>query len=796
MSLGSSSELFFAGSAAGGSYKIERSLRFNSADSAYLSRTPSVEGNRKTWTWAGWVKATTFNAPNVLFSANTSSLTTGYVAIYFTTDSALIVQIRESGVNKLNITSSVYRDPSAWYHLAVVVDTTQATAADRCKIYLNGSQVTIFSTQDAITQNFDTSVNDTVSTDIGVARNSGGTRVAFFNGYLADIHFIDGQALDPSSFGEFDTNGVWQPKAFGGSYGTNGFHLPFSDNSTAAALGTDTSGNGNTWTVNNISVAAGAGNDSLVDTPTSYGTDTGAGGEVRGNYATLNPLNKGSIVTISNGNLDFNYSAAGGVVTSTFPIPPGKWYWELSNAVDYVLVGCYQSGGLGLTYLGNGGVSFGFSNGGYTESSGVPDPTGSIIFSDTDVVGFAFDKDAGTLNVYKNNTLALSYTGLSGEWYPAVGQNAAGSGSFNFGQRPFAYTAPSGFKALCTTNLAEPTIADGSAAMDVALYTGNGTTQTISGLNFSPDLVWIKKRSGSEWHCINDTVRGAELYLSSNTTNAESGAGNVLTAFTSTGYTVGSQGLVNDNGFTFASWCWDAGSSTVTNTDGSITSQVRANASAGFSVVTYTGNNTAGATIGHGLGVAPQMLIIKRRDTTGTWRVGHSSLPSWAYRLNLDETDLAQINTGTFNSTAPTSTVFTVGSGDTSTNASGGTYVAYCFAPVAGYSSFGSYTGNGSADGPFVYTGFRPAFVIVKNSTTGEAGYSWYMWDSKRPGYNWQGGELFADQSSSENTGFERLDMLSNGFKLRTAGAAINGSGSTMIYAAFAESPFAYSRAR
>jgi hypothetical protein len=314
-----------AGGGGAAGYQIERSLRFNSSDSAYLSRTPGTAGNRKTFTFAAWVKrAKVSNAANesfffsCIFSPNNSD--SNYFRFGFAYDS-LFCGLYNSALS----TAAVYRDFSAWYHVVLAVDTTQATASNRLKLYVNGSEITAFGSASYPSQNTDVAINSTNAQHLGYTPSA----TYGHDGYLADIHFIDGQALDPSSFGEFDTNGVWQPKAFSGSYGTNGFHLPFSDNSTAAALGTDTSSNGNTWTVNNISVTAGSGNDSLVDSPTNYGTDTGAGGEVRGNYCTLNPLDR-MTDNPSNGNLEWNVASANHRgVRSTIKFPTsGKWYYE------------------------------------------------------------------------------------------------------------------------------------------------------------------------------------------------------------------------------------------------------------------------------------------------------------------------------------------------------------------------------------------------------------------------------------------------------------------------------------
>lgn len=328
--------------------------------------------------------------------------------------------------------------------------------------------------------------------------------------------------------------------------------------------------------------------------------------------------------------------------------------------------------------------------------------------------------------------------------------------------------------------------------MDVVTYTGTGSTLTpTSTLGFSPDLVWIKSRSAATDHALYDAVRGAQARLESNTTDAEATSDNGLTAFNSNGFTLGTLAQVNTNAATYAAWAWDAGSSTVTNTSGTISSQVRANASAGFSIVTYTGTG-ANATIGHGLGVAPQMVIVKRRNVAADWAVWHTSIAATNYFL-LNSTLGSTSGATYWNSTSPTSTVFSVGTA-TNTNANTGTYVAFCFASIASYNSFGSYVGNGSADGPFVYTGFRPRWLLWRAS---DGGYNWRIIDTARDQYNTSGLQLYPDTAGAEGDYRSSLgiDLLSNGFKLRN-GSYENNSGVTYIYAAFAESPFALARAR
>ena len=314
-----------AAGAAGGGYQIERSLRFNSADSAYLSRTPSSAGNRKTWTWAGWVKRCRLSGVQTIFSATNDNYVNNYIRVSFTNGGSLEMR-STSGLYKE--TSAVLEDPSAWYHIIIAVDTTNVDSEDRARVYINGGRITSWSVNSVPPLDSTPLVNagniPHYHNCSSVAPSTYGTELGDL--YLADVHFIDGQALDPTSFGEFDTNGIWQPIEYTGTYGTNGFHLPFSNNSTAAALGTDASPQGNTWAVNNISVAAGANNDSLVDSPTNYGTDAGAGAEVRGNYCTWGAVFPG-VSGLSNGNLEASVSASNAF--GTISVTSGKWYWEV-----------------------------------------------------------------------------------------------------------------------------------------------------------------------------------------------------------------------------------------------------------------------------------------------------------------------------------------------------------------------------------------------------------------------------------------------------------------------------------
>lgn len=757
-----------------GDYQIERSLRFNSADSAYLNRTPASAGNRKTWSVSFWLKRSALGTYQMPFSCYQS--TGGALALIFNTDNTLEFYQYNAAYQMRLVTSQVFRDPSSWYHFVFSVDTTQATASNRVKIYVNGTQITAFSTATYPTQNDDLIFNYAQAHAIGMYA---GNNQYYFDGLITEFHFIDGQALTPSSFGETDTiTGVWKPKKYTGTYGTNGFYLNFADNSgtTSTTLGKDSSGNGNNWTLNNFSVTAGSGNDSLIDTPTPYAD----GGNGRGNYCTLNPLDRYGAI-LSNGNLDYYmYGQFGGMQCSgNWGMTTGKWYWEctmtdLSSFAYYPIsfrVGMCVTGSLSLptysipvTWNMSGGIGTGY---GTVVANGFSYTTG-------DILQLAFDQSSGKLWTGKNGTWSNSGNPAAGTganieniptsilFSPAVDHQIQinySLGSFNFGQRSFSYTPPAGFLALNTQNLPEPSIKKPSGYMDVALDTGaNILAAAQSKLTTGADLIWIKDRANGNNHQLIDTVRGGTLTLQSNTTGQE------------TTYSAPSGSSV--------AWCWDKG------------------ATPGFDIVTYTGNGT-NRTIAHSLGVAPSMLFIKKRTgTTGytfsDWVVWHTSIPATNILL-LSQTWASTTETTVFNSTAPTSSVFSLGT-NTLSNENTGTFVAYLWSEVAGFSKFGSYTGNGSSDGPFVCCGFRPRWVMIKRSnSTG----SWYIYDTARETYNLMTNELCANLANAENpTVNTDIDVLSSGLKLRGGDGDVNYSGHTYIFAAFAESPFKYSLAR
>jgi len=675
-------------------------------------------------------------------------------------------------------------------------------------MYINGTQVTAFGTATYLAQNTASRINLAVAHTICRLPYSAANYV---DGYATEVNFIDGQALTPASFGETDVvTGVWKPKKYVGTYGTNGFYLNFSDNSnnTAATIGKDSSGNGNNWTPNNISVTAGVTYDSMIDVPTLYGD----GGNGRGNYCVPSPIDQTG-TTMSNGNLTLTFPSGANYGRCTMAASSGKYYFEVTQTAASTSPGNTQFGFLKLPVTAASAFtsadSWSIYSGLSTYNNNVALTTGvtpTIPF----VMQVAVDIDAGKIWFGINNTWVGSgdpssntnprYSNLgSGEFMPYWSDGASvetGAASFNFGQRPFSYTPPTGFKALNTQNLPNAPIKKGNQHFDIVTSTATVSTgTTVSSLAFSPGLMWRKNRNNVESHYWVDAVRGtgAGGFLSSNSTAAATGYPNsdgTLT-FDSNGYTITetnwNAGEFYFNARTYVDWHWNAGSSTIANTDGTIASQIRVNPTAGFSVVTWTSTG-ANATVGHGLGVAPKMVIVKGRSVVSQWFTWHTSLTSGAYALILNLTDAQASYPTVFNSTTPTSNVFSVGTSLTN----GTTAVAYCFSEVAGYSKFGSYTGNGSTDGPFVFTGFRPRFILFKKSSGID---NWEIIDTERNLSNVNNNGLAPNTTAAEIT-TRGGDVLSNGFKLRYANGTTNESGQTYVYAAFAENPFKHSLAR
>ena len=784
-------------SALGGSV-IERSLRFDRNDNAYLSRTPSSAGNRKTFTYSAWVKlgqtgVNSSNDPgNGLFLSCGSAGTGLNMALRITNNG--YIGIDYYGVGGYYSTGRL-RDSNAWYHCVWVMDTTESTSGNRMKVYVNGDL--FYNNSMSLSQNADTPINNNSLTTIGVYPYN--TSHAYrLDAYLTEVHFVDGQALTPSSFGYTESQtGLWRPKRYEGTYGTNGFHLEFKDNSSTSALGKDTSGNGNDFTPNNLATT-----DAVKDSPTN-------------NFCTFNPLSKDNGTALSEGNLKI-ISANFGNNTGTFFLTSGKWYWEGLGS-GYVVAICGNAGQNFATSLsGSGSNSIGYWVGGNAYWDGGNSGSGTS-YSSTDIIAAALDMDNGTIKFYKNNTLAHDLTfgsgtipDLSAGVFP-VYNNGGGSSrtvNFNFGQDSsfagnktaqgntdgngkgdFYYAPPSGYLAICSANLPPnvPSIIRPQKHFETVTYSGTGSTNKIESLEFAPDLVWVKRRNSTSYHIWSDTVRGAGNYLVSNTTDAESSGGSqLINGFLKDGFQVGTENAVNNGSGTYVAWCWKAGGTAVTNNDGSKSVTLSANQEAGFSIIEFAGN-AANATIGHGLGKKPKWFIVKSRTHSQNWFVYHVSTGA-TKNPRLNDSAAAYTTANIWNNTEPTDTVINLGS-SSGVNGNGNSYICYCWTDIPGYSKFGSYTGNGSSDGTYVHLGFKPAWILVKRSSASE---NWALWDNKRDGGVNPNGYLLRPDSTNDEGGNvtgHQIDLLSNGFKLRFTDSKGNGNGSTYIYMAFAEQP-------
>jgi hypothetical protein len=805
-------------------------------------------------------------------------------------------------------------------------------------LYINGEEVTSFGTRNNFSVNYNTGVNNNSLHNWGRSNIDSN----YPNAYLAEINFIDGQQLTPSSFAETNSEtGQWVPIDTSGlTFGTNGYRLKFADNSgtTATTLGKDSSGNGNNFTPNNFSVAAGAGNDSLEDTPTN-------------NFCTLNSIALGQgneqRATLSNGNLDFTESSSNNrTAVSTFGLKTGKWYFEfLSTNTGTFSIGWHD--------MENNQGSFYRNNGSYSSSFGGGGTSGYASWTTNDIVGVAIDFDSGKIWYAKNNTWQSGdpatgnsptntfTTGLTLHT-EAFTDNSSGtkSGSFNYGQRPFTYTPPAGYKSICSKNLPDPTILLPNKHFDTLLWSGNATTsdRSITGLNFQPDWAWTKTRNHAYHHALFDAIRGPanrlnldQDYVENFTSGGSLASFDAPTSGNNNGGITWDYGTGNEwwnvSGKNYISWNWNAGDtdsatyivkvvsdsgnkyrfndfgtsavtldlaeggtytfdqsdssmsshpmqlsttangthgggsaystgvtyeldgSTVTasafisgfssassrkliitvaasapnlnyycyyhsgmggaintnstlgssNFEGNTQATVKANPTAGFSIISWTARgNSSGTydTFGHGLGVRPNWLILKSRNQTGNWNVYNSNFSSANNKILQLSNTIAETTSSNYwgaDNTTPSSTLVNVNQGNYANSASH-TFIMYAFSEVTDYSRFGSYSGNGSTDGTFVFTGFRPAFVMIKRINATD---HWNVTDNKRGNFNVIDEALYANLDSTEDSGsYNRIDYLSNGFKYRANNSQANESGGQYVYFAFAESPFKNSRAR
>ena len=722
----------------------------------------------------------------------------------------------------------VFRDPTSWFHFLISVNSNNFT------VYIDGTSV-----QTGTIRSLDTSTNG-----IRIGANYGSYYP--WNGYLADVYLIDGQAKAPTDFGYTESQtGIWRPKKYTGTFGTGGAHLEFKDSSSVAALGKDTSGNGNdfTPTTDGFNVTAGVTNDSFEDTPTN-------------NFPTMNPLNRGvDNPTCTDGNLYFGGSTDH-VNVATLEIPSsGKWYWEYTKTANTNLM----SGIIGdpeKTYNGTSTFLGGQANGysvyaanGQTYAAGsnatymATPPTSTTIMiafdADNRRLYFGADGNWGDGSGNTNQTFAnaaIAHTVTAGITYYPAGSFNGGSAFANFGQRAFSYTPPTGYRALNSRNRATPVaagVANPHRFFDTITYTGDGATvRPITGLQFKPDMVWVKGRDYDYTnHGLCDSVKFDTTYptnrtmLYPNLANAETLGGNYFAHFTSTGeqpffeggFILNNNTSGNNNGNTFVAWAWKAGGNTTSSLpfmiddvgyataaaaglDGGTKNPTGASVStkAGFSIVTYVASNGTNDTIYHGLNQAPEVLIAKDRDNSRDW--------GFYYSVNGTNTNWQKLN--------DTATEFSNDSGETlggvsgsymylhedyfqpahSSFANGGDdgadkMVAYMWHSVPGFSKIGVYHGNGSSNGQFVNCGFRPAWVLIKR--TSGSGQAWLLMDNKRSPSNpvTKTSSPQSNRAEDLDTGGIPTDFLSTGFKCRGTGGDFNSSSYKYFFMAFAEQP-------
>lgn len=847
--------------AAPAAYTVENSLKFDGS-SSYLSRTFGTPTNAKKWTFSAWVKRSDLSTGYILFSAQSGS---SHESIYWSnSDNTLWYNSWDgSSSSRQRATSAVYRDPSAWYHILVSVNTDQASP--EIKLWVNGEEPT---TTDATPVQDDTDLINSSGTTHYIS-DADGNVAGVMDGYVADVHFWDGQVKTPSDMTETDSNGQLVPIEYSGSdYGDNGFHLDFSDSSD---LGADAAGS-NDFTATNL-----GSHDQMGDSPFS--------GK---NYATLNPLDEWADDGVfAEGNSSFSTDNALGRGVATIRPSSGKWYGEV-YITDYQRFNIGVQNETGANSMQGGATAnsaiLNYLGGTYWNTSSTSSYVSAL--ANGNIVSFALDLDNDILWFAVNGTWAQSvsvsaieagtttdsFTDFIGSTVPVTGDNI---GMFvesnstsqdmgcivNFGQDPtfngnrgttpataeFAYTPPSGFKSLCTANLPDPGLnnaVDAEKAFAVSTWTGTydfdnsvGTEEQNIDIGFHPGVVWVKDREGllasyssystSGGHWLFDEIQGAGYAIdpSGDQDEAESRSDNTLIStedgISSFAYTSGSaKGFTvdapetnanvdtdangsPDNAESYVGWAWRLGSTGGTGTE-------KYNADAGISVVKWsgTGDGDDDLSVSHSLGAAPEMVWVSDLSAYG----GMGLVAVWHKDLTADYyLDMATATAEAANTVDGFSWYFQNPPNGSTTldvtgylNYSGYDYHAYLFRSIEGYSKVGSYTGNSSADGPFVYCGFRPAFLIIKVNDT----YHWVMIDSARDTYNviggtpGEGGALFPSSSqdeypSSSESAYPTVDFLSNGFKVRTAGLTYNGSSSVELhFYAVAEIPTKFANAR
>ena len=800
--MASTGSQWFANVASGG-YAVGNSAMFENANTEFFSDTPGA-GDQQKWTISFWVKMCDLTTRQMFFGQDGSYISINENAQPSNRINLYIVGSSPGWYWETNATDGLFRDPTAWYNIVVAFDSTNGTADHRLRLYVNGVEFTDFQKHATGNQNSSQSIGG--SSEIRIGKHPANNNNPF-GGYMAEYVYIDGTQHTPTSFGEFDDYGVWKPKDVSGlTFGTKGWYLNFA--SSGSDLGDDASGNGFDFTNNNTVTQSG-------DSPTK-------------NFATISPIDKNSGIALASGNLNYT-AAATWTAAGITQAPTQKTYWEFRPTSDALQVGVNNvpsaaKAGTSTYYTGSGVVLWqhnSYWNGG-------TNLTGKTGWSNGDVCAVAFDPATGKIWFAVNNTWNDSGN-------PATGSNASltlaegvspgyefvlggesGSMVLNFGQDDtfggtetsqgnsdgngngsFYYAPPSGFLALTAMSIAEPSVPDGSAHHQAILWSGNSSSQTVTQTGndgFTPDWWIIKSRSFGNGANSYDIVRGATKGLATFDAGAEdtesdmgspsSAGGKGTLSFTGSGAT----GDINYSGRTYVGLTWKAGGSASTNEVGSIDSSVSVNTTAGIAVGTYTGNGSNGATLGHGLGIVPRMVWCKKRDggDPNQWAV-YNAIAGEDYYMYLDAEGARVDNSSYWNDTAPTSTVFTLGT-TADVNGSGTNYVFYAMADVAGYQKIGAYTGNGSADGPMIHTGFKPQYVMIKSTSAGSTNWEFFC-DIIEPN-NVVGDQNFFNIANAEADNDHKMDWLANGFKLRDTSSSVNSSSATYLYWAIAKYPF------
>jgi len=738
-------------------YEVDYSCRFDGANKAYLLFTPTTSSAaQKTYTLSAWVKRGNLNIRQTVIGASDSGASGFTYALMAPNDTGDNIGSYNSGtVYAVQSDNLKLRDPTAWFHTMITIDTTESVSDNRVIMYYNGERV-------ALTQNIQPTLNGLMRMNDASYGMGVGTLGDYFagetnfDGYIAQVAQVSELVLAPTDFGEFDDNNVWRPIDITelDYSGENSFLLDFADSS---ALGNDVSGNDNDFASTGLDTA-----DQVTDTPTK-------------NYATFS-----SIVphggTLSDGSLKLTGVSYDGARVDRPLIDYA--YWEVEALGSSVEGGYRRLTGICTaahnvdTNPGSSGSANAFrigvdiDNDFYDlDESGGPSATYSGTWLTGDELCFAVRQNGDDVDIWIRENSDAFFEGGD----PAAGTsptftwddinvgdlfafstcyNTSDILEINFGQKGFAHTIPAGFKELNTSNIATPTILDGTANFQTTLYTGDGSVRNVDqtgNSTFQPDMVWIKNRSAADLHSIFDATRGTTKYWATDTHGIEVTNANTLTSFDVDGFGLGTGAAGwNDNTENFVAWQWLAGGGAgSSNEEGSInTTTTTANTTAGISISTFTGTG-ANATIGHGLGAAPEFMIDKplTGGHNGTTYLGSLGEHYGTY-LDLPN---APYNIATYwNDTAPTSSLISFGSG--ATNVSTVPMIIYAFAPIEGFSKFGGYTGNGNADGTYVYTGFKPAWVMIKK-TSGTG--AWVMYDSQRSPYNEIDDQLVADTAAA-----------------------------------------------